>query len=79
MTTQSREQGRATMRHDTNEAAGARYVDLTEDITMMLARITKAADGFWGIAPEDVRWDHVGSLTHVRELLQNVIDFQRIK
>ena len=67
------------MRHDTKETAVDRFVDKNFDILGMLNRIRLAAQDHWGVDLDDVTWDHVGSLDHVRELLQNVIDFQRIK
>lgn len=78
MITQSREQGEA-MKHDTNVAAVDRFIEKNLDILDMLDRIRLAAQDHWGVPPEVVSWDHVGSLGHVKELLQNVIDFKRIK
>lgn len=61
-----------------NETATDRFIEKTGDILDMLGCIRKAAEDHWGVDPRDVTWDHVGSLSHVAELLQNVIDFQRV-
>ena len=40
----------------------------------MLARLQSLSDDHFGYSPDEIRWDHVGTLGYYAELLKRVTD-----
>jgi hypothetical protein len=40
----------------------------------MLERLAKLSDGHFNVHPDEVTWDHVGTLEHYAELLKRITD-----
>jgi hypothetical protein len=58
----------------TNEDALAAFVQKKAEIDAMLARLQALSDDHFGYGPDDVTWDHVGTLGYYAELLKRVTD-----
>jgi hypothetical protein len=56
------------------EQALAAFVSRKAEIDAMLTRLQAFSDDHFGYAPDDVSWDHVGTLEHYAELLKRVTD-----
>jgi hypothetical protein len=56
------------------EQALAAFVRKKAEIDAMLARLHALSDDHFGYAPDDVTWDHVGTLGYYTELLKRVTD-----
>ena len=56
------------------EQALAAFVSKTAEIDDMLDRIKSLSDDHFGYAPENVTWDHVGTLGYYAEMLKRVTD-----
>jgi hypothetical protein len=56
------------------EQALAAFVSKKAEIDAMLTRLQAFSDDHFGYAPDDVSWDHVGTLEHYAELLKRVTD-----
>jgi hypothetical protein len=56
------------------EQALAVFVSKKAEIDAMLTRLQAFSDDHFGYAPDDVSWDHVGTLEHYAELLKRVTD-----
>jgi hypothetical protein len=55
-----------------NEDALAAFVQKKAEIDAMLARLQGLSDDHFGNSPDEVRWDHVGTLGYYAELLRRV-------
>jgi hypothetical protein len=56
------------------EQALAAFVSKKAEIDSMLDRIKSLSDDHFGYAPDDISWDHVGTLGYYAELLKRVTD-----
>jgi hypothetical protein len=56
------------------EQALVAFVRKKAEIDAMLARLQALSDDHFGYAPDDVTWDHVGTLGYYTELLKRVTD-----
>jgi hypothetical protein len=56
------------------EQALAAFVRKKAEIDAMLARLHALSGDHFGYAPDDVTWDHVGTLGYYTELLKRVTD-----
>ena len=56
------------------EQALAAFVSKKAEIDAMLARIQALSDDHFNYSPDDVTWDHVGTLGYYAELLKRVTD-----
>jgi hypothetical protein len=54
------------------EQALATFVSKKAQIDAMLARLQALSDDHFGYSPDEVTWDHVGTLKHYAELLRRV-------
>ena len=57
-----------------NDDALAAFVARKAEIDTMLTRIQPLSDDHFGVAPDEVSWDHVGTLGYYAELLKRVTD-----
>ena len=57
-----------------NEDALAAFVQKKAEIDTMLTRLRALSDEHFGTAPNEVTWDHVGTLEHHVELLKRITD-----
>jgi hypothetical protein len=57
-----------------NEDALAAFVQKKAEIDAMLARLQSPSDEHFGVAPDEISWDHVGTLGYYAELLKRVTD-----
>jgi hypothetical protein len=56
------------------EEALAAFVSKKTEIDAMLTRLQALSDDHFGYSPDDIRWDHVGTLGYYAELLKRVTD-----
>jgi hypothetical protein len=56
------------------EEALAAFVSKKAEIDAMLVRLQALSDDHFGYSPDDVTWDHVGTLGYYAELLNRVTD-----
>ena len=56
------------------EEALAAFVSKKAEIDSMLDRIKALSDDHFGYAPDDISWDHVGTLGYYAEMLKRVTD-----
>jgi hypothetical protein len=56
------------------EQALAEFVRNKAKIDAMLARIQALSDDHFGYTPDEVTWDHVGTLEHYAQLLKRITD-----
>ena len=56
------------------EQALAAFVSRKAEIDSMLARLQALSDGHFGYAPDNITWDHVGTLGYYTELLKRITD-----
>jgi hypothetical protein len=56
------------------EEALAAFVSKKAEIDVMLTRLQALSDDHFGYSPDDIRWDHVGTLGYYAELLKRVTD-----
>jgi hypothetical protein len=56
------------------EQALAAFVTKKAEIDTMLVRLQALSDDHFGYSPDDVTWDHVGTLGYYAELLNRVTD-----
>jgi hypothetical protein len=56
------------------EQALAAFVSTKAEIDAMLPRLQALSADHFGYAPDDVTWDHVGTLEHYAEMLKRVTD-----
>jgi hypothetical protein len=57
-----------------NEDPLAAFVQQKAEIDTMLSRLQALSDDHFGVAPDEVTWDHVGTLGYYTELLKRVTD-----
>jgi hypothetical protein len=57
-----------------NDEALAAFVSRKTEIDAMLTRLQALSDDHFGYSPDDIRWDHVGTLGYYAELLKRVTD-----
>jgi hypothetical protein len=57
-----------------NEDALAAFVQKKAEIDAMLARLQSLSDDHFNYSPDEIRWDHVGTLGYYAELLKRVTD-----
>jgi hypothetical protein len=56
------------------EEALAALVSKKAEIDKMLDRLKALSDDLFGYGPDDITWDHVGTLGYYAELLKRVTD-----
>ncbi len=56
------------------EQALAAFVAKKTEIDSMLERIKLLSDNHFGYAPDEISWDHVGTLGYYAEMLKRVTD-----
>jgi hypothetical protein len=56
------------------EEALAAFVSKKTEIDAMLTRLQALSDDHFGYSPDEVTWDHVGTLEHHAELLKRITD-----
>jgi hypothetical protein len=52
----------------------AALVSKKAEIDAMLTRLQALSDDHFGYSPEDITWDHVGTLGYYAELLKRITD-----
>ena len=57
-----------------NEDALAAFVQKKAEIDAMLTRLQTLSADHFGYAPDDITWNHVGTLEHYAELLERITD-----
>ena len=57
-----------------NDDALAVFVSKKTEFDAMLTRLQALSDDHFGYSPDDIRWDHVGTLGYYAELLKRVTD-----
>ena len=57
-----------------NDDALAAFVSKKTEIDAMLTRFRALSDDHFGYSPDNVTWDHVGTLGYYAELLKRVPD-----
>jgi hypothetical protein len=56
------------------EQALAAFVSKKAEIDTMLARLQALSDDHFGYGPDEITWDHVGTLGYYAELLKRITD-----
>jgi hypothetical protein len=56
------------------QQALAAFVSKKVEIDAMLTRLQALSDDHLGYSPEDITWDHVGTLGYYAELLKRITD-----
>ena len=56
------------------EQALAAFVSKKAEIDAMLTRLQTLSDDHFGYSPDDITWDHMGTLGYYAELLKRVTD-----
>ena len=67
------EQGRRSGMTETNEIALERFVEIVGEIRTTLEAIQEANDEHYDLAPEQIRWDHVGDVGRTRDDLKGIL------
>ena len=62
-----------------NEDALAAFISRKAEIDAMLTRLQTLSDDHFGYAPDEVTWDHVGTLEHYADLLKRITDRRSTK
>ena len=57
-----------------NEDALAAFVQRKAEIDAMLSRLQALSDDHFNYSPDEIGWDHVGTLGYYAELLKRVTD-----
>jgi hypothetical protein len=57
-----------------NDDALAAFVARKAEIDAMLTRLQALSDEHFGYSPDEIGWDHVGTLGYYAELLKRVTD-----
>ena len=57
-----------------NDDALAAFVARKAEIDSMLTRLQALSDDHFGYSPDEIGWDHVGTLGYYAELLKRVTD-----
>jgi hypothetical protein len=58
----------------TNKDVLAAFVQKKAEIDAMLTRLQALSDEHFGVAPDEIGWDHVGTLGYYAKLLKQVTD-----
>ena len=56
------------------EQALAAFVSKKAEIDTMLTRLQALSDDHFDYSPDEITWDHVGTLGHYAELLKRITD-----
>jgi hypothetical protein len=56
------------------EEALAAFVSKKAEIDEMLARLQALSDDHFNYSPDDITWDHVGTLAYYAEMLKRLTD-----
>ena len=56
------------------EEALAAFIAKKAEIDAMLGRLQSLSDDHFSYSPDEIRWDHVGTLGYYAELLKRVTD-----
>jgi hypothetical protein len=56
------------------EEALAAFISRKAEIDAMLTRLQALSDDHFNYSPDEIRWDHVGTLKYYAELLKRVTD-----
>jgi hypothetical protein len=56
------------------EQAHAAFVSRKAEIDTMLARLQALSNDHFGYGPDEITWDHVGTLGYYAELLKRITD-----
>ena len=56
------------------EQALAAFVSKKAEIDAMLTRLQALSDDHFGYRPDEITWDHVGTLEHYADLLKRITD-----
>ena len=57
-----------------NEDALAAFVQKKAEIDAMLSRLQSLSDDHFNYGPDEISWDHVGTLGYYAEMLKRVTD-----
>ena len=57
-----------------NQDALAAFVQRKVEIDAMLSRLQNLSDDYFNYGPDEIRWDHVGTLGYYAELLKRATD-----
>jgi hypothetical protein len=57
-----------------NKDALAAFVQKKTEIDAMVTRLQALSDDHFGYSPDEITWDHVGTLGYYAELLKRVTD-----
>ena len=57
-----------------SQDALAAFVQKKAEIDAMLSRLQALSDDHFSYSPDEIRWDHVGTLGYYAELLKRVTD-----
>jgi hypothetical protein len=57
-----------------NDDALTTFVQKKAEIDAMLARLQRLSDDHFNYSPDEITWDHVGTLGYYAELLKRVTD-----
>jgi hypothetical protein len=57
-----------------NDGALAAFVSKKTEIDAMLSRLQALSDDHFNYSPDEITWDHVGTLGYYAELLKRVTD-----
>lgn len=58
----------------TNVEAVDAFLALKAEVDRLLARLTAAGADHFGVAPSEIHWGHVGSLSRATDLLRDAAD-----
>jgi hypothetical protein len=56
------------------EQALAAFVSKEAEVDAMLTRLQALSDNHFGYSPDEITWDHVGTLEHYADLLKRITD-----
>jgi len=62
------------MKTRSNDDALAAFVQKKAEIDTMLSRLQSLSDDHFNYGPDEISWDHVGTLGYYAELLRRVTD-----
>ncbi|MFB2596027.1 hypothetical protein ACEYYB_14415 [Paracoccus sp. p4-l81] len=72
--TTDRHQLRAENARRNQEAALAAFMEKKAEIDAMLARLQGLSDDHFSAHPDEINWDHVGTLEHYASLMKRITD-----
>jgi hypothetical protein len=62
------------MNSKSSEQALAAFVSKKAEIDAMLVRLQALSDDHFNYSPDEISWDHVGTLEHYAEVLKRITD-----